>query len=345
MTGLFTVAGLVASRGAGYDGPPELTPARLLLGGSFDPWLLTGVLAAVGFYLVGRHRLRARGDTWSDGRTVAWLLGLAVLGYGTMGGLAVYDDVLFSAHVAQHILIAMVAPILLALGAPITLALRTLPRGPRKAVIAALHSAPARMLSWTPVGFAIFIGSLYGLYFTGIYEATLRHDVLHELLHVHLVVTGCLFFWPLLGIDPVPGRLPYWGRLVTLFVTLPAHAIIGLAILQSTRLIAGDYYTTLGRPWGASALSDQQSGGGIMWGGGDLMAALLFGAFLVQWMRAEERLAIREDRRLDRSAAATVERSDRDLDARTAAYNTRLAALAAREERATRPAGRSGSRP
>lgn len=285
----------------GYTGPPELTASGLLTGWSLEPVLLAGVVLAAGLYLAAVHRLGSRGDFWSSRRTASFLgggLGTVVL--ATMSGLGRYDDTLFSAHMVQHMLLTMVAPVFLALGAPVTLVLRTVPAGPRQALLRLLHSRPAAVLASPLVGWALFVGTPFALYFTGLYEATLRNGTLHVLLHLHFVLVGCLFLWPLLGLDPVPGRVSHGLRLVLIFTTLPFHAFLGLAIMGSSSVIAGGYYAALGRPWGASPLSDQHTGGGILWAAGDLVGLLLLGTLLMQWMRAEERVAVREDRRLDR---------------------------------------------
>ena len=108
------------------------------------------------------------------GRTVAWFAGPGVVAWAGIGGLSQYAHVLFSAHMGSHMLLGMVAPILLVLGAPITLALRTLP-GPRQpgevSPRALLTSLPAlavraRSLRIRLVGPALFVGSLFVLYFS-----------------------------------------------------------------------------------------------------------------------------------------------------------------------------------
>ena len=70
------------------------------------------------------------------------------------------------------------------------------------------------MLSFPPLTFLLFVLSPWVLYFSGWYEASLRSTYVHELMHVHLVVVGSLFFWPLVGVDPVPGRVAYPFRLL-----------------------------------------------------------------------------------------------------------------------------------
>jgi putative copper resistance protein D len=203
--------------------------------------------------------------------------------------------------------------VFLALGAPVTLALRTMKPLPRKALLAVVHSPPARLFTWTPVAWAHFVVLPFVLYHTDWYAATLEHDWLHELLHVQLLVAGCLFFWPLLGLDPLPGRISYPARMLATFLALPTHAILGLSVMMQTSIIAGDYYRGLGRPWGLSLAADQNAGGGVLWATGDLVGLLFFGTMFFQWQRAETRAAARLDRQLDREerrAAVAVRASN-----------------------------------
>jgi putative copper resistance protein D len=287
-----------------------------------DPLVLVGLLVTGGLYLWAATRLRRRGDAWPVGRDIAFLGGgLGVVALALLWWPGVYDDTLFWAHMVQHMALSMVAPIFLALGAPVTLLLRTLPAGPRRGLTRALRSLPAKVLVNPLVGFALLFGTPFVLYFTGLYEATLRNAALHALLHVHFLIAGCVFFWPLLGVDPVPGRLPHPMRMLLLFVTLPAHAWLGITIMSSSTVIAGDYYLELARPWGPSLLHDQDIGGGLLWVAGDLIGLLVVAAMFVQWSRADTREATRLDRTFDRGAE----------DDAWASYNARLTALAQRD--------------
>ena len=310
-----------------YDGPPALTWGRLVTAWTFEPAVVAALVVAAGLYLYGVRVLRRRGVAWSRGRSIAFLLGgLGTITYALLGWMAVYDDTLFWAHMAQHMTLSMVAPIFLALGAPVTLALRALPRRPRGWLRGFLHSLPARLLLNPLVGFALVFGVPFALYMTGLYEQSLRHDWLHAVLHVHFVVAGCIFFWPIVGVDPVPGRFPHPFRLLLLFVTLPAHAWLGISIMTAKTVIAGSYYAALARPWGPSLLDDQSIGGGLLWAAGDIVGLLVVAALFFQWARADEREAVRTDRRIDRD-----ERLDRE-DAALARYNAHLAALARRTD-------------
>jgi putative membrane protein len=282
---------------------PPFAPVRLLTESRLDPVPAALLLLAAGLYLLGVYRLRARGDRWSGWRSASWLAGgLGSIALATMSGLGGYDDTLFSVHMVQHMVLSMVAPIFLALGAPVTLALRTLRPAGRRALLAVLHSRLAGVLAFPVVGWVLFVGSPFALYFGGWYPAALDSDWLHQLMHVHFVLVGCLFFWPLIGLDPVPGRVSYPLRFLIIFAALPFHAILGLSIMDSPTLIAAEHYLGLQLSWSDPA-SDQRVGGGLLWASGDLVGLLMLGAVVVQWMRASDREAAREDRRLDRLTA------------------------------------------
>lgn len=297
-------AGVLAHGAGGLEpfGPLSVvTAARPAL----LPMLL--VLVPAGLYLLGVSRLRSRGDAWPVGRTVAFVgLGLGTIAVATMSGLGTYDEDLFAVHMVQHMLLSMVATVFLALGAPVTLALRTLPHGPRAALLRLLHSRPVAVLSFPAIPWLLFVGSPFALYFSGWYGATLSSTLLHELLHVHFLVVGSLFFWPLLGVDPVPGRVSHPFRLLMVVATLPFHAFLGIAIMSLREdgggLLAREHYLAL-HPL-AEAVEQQQIGGGLLWASGDLIGLMFVMVMVVQWMRASEREAAREDRRLDRLDAA-----------------------------------------
>ena len=279
---------------------PPFEPLRLLTEARLDPLITAVLLLAAGLYFWAVRRLAERGVSWPRGRQMAWYVGgLGTVAIATVSGLAAYDTVLFSAHMVQHMLLAMVAPIFLALGAPITLALRALPSGGRSVLMAVLHSRLAKIVTFPAVGWLLFVASPFALYFTGWYAATLDNELLHELLHAHFVLVGAIFFWPLIGVDPVPGRVPHPMRVLLLVTTLPIHVILGLTIMSERTVIAADHYNSLGLPW-IDPLLDQRVGGGLLWASGDLVGLLMLGAAVVQWKRASDREAVREDRRLDR---------------------------------------------
>ena len=299
-----TSAAAPATLAAGGEAaPPPFTVARVLTETRLESWLTLGLVLAAGLYLYGVHRLRLRGDRWPVLRTVAFLgPGLGGIAAVTVSGFGAYDTALLSVHMVQHMVLSMIAPIFLALGAPVTLALRTLPVRPRKRLLAVVHSRVARVYTFPLVAFAIFVANPFVLYFTNLYEFTLRHEWAHELVHAHFIMTGCVFFWPLLGLDPLPGRWPYPARALLMLLSVPFHTVLGLTIMQSTTLLGGDWYPSLNLAW-SDPRNDQVVAGGVLWAGGEFVSVTMLAVLVVQWIKQSEREARRLDRELDRQEA------------------------------------------
>ncbi|MEJ3405720.1 cytochrome c oxidase assembly protein [Rathayibacter sp. YIM 133350] len=304
--------------------PAPLEGARYLTSWDFDLlWLLVCAFG-IFFYLAGVRRLRARGDKWPVYRTVLWVAGMLVLFYITNGAVNLYGQYLFSTHMLAHMTLTMAVPVLLVPGAPVTLAARAIrprkdgSRGGREWILLAVHSKPAQVLANPIVAAVLFAASLWIFYYSPLFSWATTDHIGHEWMTVHFLLTGYLFVQSLIGVDPVPYRLPYPFRLLLLLLTMAFHAFFGLAIMTATGLLLSDWYGAMG--WGTDALADQQFGGGIAWSVGEIPTLALAITVAIQWSRADER----ETRRRDRNA-------DRTGEAELAAYNARLAALAQRD--------------
>jgi cytochrome c oxidase assembly factor CtaG/putative copper export protein len=311
----------------GYDfaGPP--TPARVLFDWRFDLIFGTAALVFAGLYLAGVRRLRRRGDDWPAGRTVAWLLGCLALLLVTSSGLGRYMPAMFSMHMADHMMLSMLVPILLALGGPVSLALRALPTagrddppGMREWLLAALHSRLSRVLTNPVVATVLFIAGFYGLYLGGLFDAAVGSHMGHVAMNVHFLVSGYLFYWVVIGVDPTPRPIPSLAKVGVVFASLPLHAFFGVLLMSMPNVLGESFYRSLHLSWHTDLLGDQRLGGGIAWAAGEIPLVVVMIALLVQWTRSDQRTA----RRLDRAA-------DRDDDAELAAYNAMLAELARRD--------------
>lgn len=283
---------------------PRLSWATSVTEWTVDPLPLVVTVCSMGLYVLGVRALRRRGDRWPVGRSVAWGIGTGAFYLGTSSGFAAYDTVLLSVHMVQHLVLSMVVPLCLALGAPVTLALRTLPGAPRRWLLAVLHSRVAKVLSFPPLAFGLYVLSPWALYFTGWYDASLRSEYVHEMMHVHLVAVGALFFWPIVGVDPLPGRVSHPFRVLLVVLTLPFHAFLGVTIMGQEALLGEAHYLALRDgpmgSWLPDVRADQALAGGLLWSSGDLVGLILFGILFAQWVRSSMREAQREDRRLDR---------------------------------------------
>lgn len=304
--------------------PAELTFARYFTTWNFDLlWVLVIAFLAF-FYFAGVARLHRRGDRWPVHRTVLWLAGLALLFYVTNGGINVYEKYLFSVHMLGHMLLGMMIPVLLVPAAPITLALRTIARrtdgsrGPREWILLFVHSRLSGILSNPIVAAVLFAGSLWAFYYTPLFSWATTDHIGHTWMIAHFLVTGYLFAQSLIGVDPVPYRAPYPLRLLTLLGTMGFHAFFGVSLMTGTGLLLANWYGAMGRPWGVSAIADQQAGGGIAWSVGEIPTLILAITVAIMWSRSDAKDA----KRLDRKA-------ERDGDAELVEYNRMLADRAA----------------
>lgn len=261
---------------------------------------LIPILVSVALYLWGVARLRRRGDSWPIYRTLSWVLGMTWIGVATFSFLGVYDNVLFWVHMVQHMLLTMVVGVHVAQAAPVTLALRALPKRPRSWLLAVLHSWVARVLLFPPLTTAVMIVYPFVLYMSDLYTMTMRNDWMHDAMHIWMVYAGVTFFVPIMGVDPLPNKLPYPLRFFLVLLAMPGHAFIGVTIMGSTRLIAEEWYLAFDREWGLSPMRDQAWAGGILWATGDLTMLTVLTALGINWFKDSQKEAKRIDRALDR---------------------------------------------
>jgi cytochrome c oxidase assembly factor CtaG len=235
-----------------------------------------------GVWLVAR---RHPARPWPAGRTLAFLCGLGTVAVATQGSAAVYDDVLFSAHMVQHLLLIMVAPPLLVLGRPVTLLLHVARNPVRARVTHVLRSPLVSALTWPPAAAALYAAVVIGSHLTPLMNVVLENSAVHEAEHVLYLVAGYLYFLPIIGSEPIRWRLTAFGRFMLLLVTMPVDTLVGVVLmLVSHELFPA--YARERRAWGPSLVADLHHGGLIMLAGSDLIMTGLAVALAVGLVRA-----------------------------------------------------------
>lgn len=250
---------------------------------------VTALLAASA-YLAGSTRLRLRGDAWPRWRDACFTAGCAVLAYPLLGPLPGGP---FTAHMAQHLVLAMIAPVLVVLARPLTLLLRTLPMRPRRTLLAVAHSAPATVLVFPPLAAVLDLGGLWLLYRTPLFAGIHHQPLLHAAVHIHLVVSGLLFTFAVCQLDPVRRRWRLAWRATALLAAGAAHAALAKALYATPP--PGTAFTT----------TDLHTGAQLMYYGGDLAELALAAIIAVQWYTTSGRARTHQQRRTE-STTATI---------------------------------------
>jgi putative membrane protein len=248
-------------------------------------WWLDGEAAlAAGVYVWGARRVRGG---WPVRRTLSFLAGVACVLIALQSGIGSYDDLQLSVHMAQHMLLFLLAPLLLLSGRPVILALRALPRPARPRLARALAWSRRFTGPWQCLSF--FYAVLLLTHLPGFYDAAVRHPMLHDAEHLLYILAGLLMWWPILDGDPVPAhRLGGLGRLIYMLAAMPPMALVGAYLNRHPTLV----YAPYGPPahaLGISAVADQQTAGAIMWVAGNVIMVAVGLWVAVAALVAEER--------------------------------------------------------
>ena len=213
-------------------------------------------------------------------RTVAFGLGALTLAGALFGPLDAAADHSLAAHMAQHLLVGVVAPALIALGAPMRLLLGALPtRDARRLVRLLRRVRPVVVL---PLSAA----TLLAVHLTPAFDAALRMPVLHALEHALLFWTALAGWVVLIGVDPVPHAPGAIGRLAWMTVTMTAMGVVGAVLVSAGHPVFAHY----------PGLPDQRLAGTIMWIGGGLLLVPATVALCAHALWREEMLQRRRER-------------------------------------------------
>lgn len=283
--------------------PPAPTWPEVLWAWTFNPLPALAVAAgAVGYWwLVRRVARRHPRNPVPSLRHWAWGGGLAAVAVALLSPIETYSGALLTVHMLQHLLLQFVAAPLLLLAAPVTLLLRAVDQDTRRTLLAVLHSRAVKAVTFPVLTWLLFAAVNWGWHFSELYDYALEVEWVHYLQHAMLFGVALLFWFPVIGADPGPWRLPYPARLFYLFLAMPQNSFLGVAIMNAAAVLY-PHYATLERDWGPDPLVDQQAAGTLMWVWGDLTFLLAMMLVIVAWVRQEERRAARDESRQDAEA-------------------------------------------
>jgi putative membrane protein len=158
------------------------------------------------------------------------------------------------------------------LAAPMTLALRTLDVNSARHLSRMLKSCPVRILSDPIVASLLNVGGLWVLYTTDLYVTMQQNIILQVLVHIHVFFASYLFTVSMIYIDPTPHRTSFVYRAIVLVIALAGHGILSKYIYA--------------HPPGSVPAAQAETGGMVMYYGGDAIDLVLISVLFFQWFRA-----------------------------------------------------------
>jgi putative membrane protein len=252
-----------------HEGGP-LQPDDLWRAWPLEPGILLSLIVPALLYWRGSRRTPGV----PRARQACFWSGLAMVALALASPLHPLGEVLFSAHMAQHELLMMVAAPLLTLSQPVAPLLWGLPfpiRRPAGRVVKLWSLVASPFMASV-----LHAAALWVWHIPALFTATLTNEWVHTAQHLSFFVTALLFWWALLQ-----SRGP---AVLYIFVTAVHTSILG-ALLTFARSVIYPAYLTTAPLWGLTPLQDQQIGGLIMWipAGVVYMAAAL--AIFWSWLR------------------------------------------------------------
>lgn len=216
----------------------------------WEPSVVAGCIALAACYLVILRRDERRGAP-------VFLAGVALLLLDLVSPIdALGDRYLFSAHVLQHFLLALVIPPLLLLGTPG----RVFGDALQKSWCAGME----RAVGQPPVSWALGVGTMLAWHVPVVFNAALANETIHILQHLSFLVTGTIFWWPILA-PLAERRLPALAAVCYLFSACACCSLLGAFLTFAPAGLYPAYLHPEIQFWGLDPKSDQQLGGLLMW--------------------------------------------------------------------------------
>jgi putative membrane protein len=237
-------------------------------------WTWRPAVALVLAAAIALHFARLRGSRPWRARTAALLAAASAIVLALASPIdALARGTLFSAHMLQHLLLALVAPPLLLLALPATRGEVSRPAMPGLATGIATHAAPGARRAPAIAFWAMGVGAMWIWHAPALCNAAATSDAVRALQNVSLPAMGLAFWWPVLG-PRIDRRLPDLTAIAYLFTACVACTILGISIAFSPVEVCSAYghgADPLGAlplvrgQWGLTPAVDQQLGGLLMW--------------------------------------------------------------------------------
>ena len=237
------------------------------------PSTVIGIIGLAALYEWAQRRTRR------SGRAALFYIGLATMFFALNGWLHdLSDSYLFSAHMVQHLLLALVVAPLLVMGLTAEML---------RPVLALRGIGPVARWVTSPVRtFAIFNVVVAAWHLPPLYNFALAHHPVHIVQHLMFLAASVLMWWPVLSPVPELPRLSYPGQMLYLFLMSIPMAIISVYIAYADGILY-PMYASAPRVWGITPMNDQLIGGLIMWIPGGLYFYTIISIVFYRWQQRD----------------------------------------------------------
>ncbi len=252
---------------------------------NIDPWFVVPLCVGAWIYTRGWRQLhRQMPRHFASWRLLAFLSGVGIIFVAIASPLDAFGGLLLHVHMAQHLLLMMVAPPLIWLGQPVVPMLRGMPPPFVKLGLGPFLAWPAlrrlgRAVSHPAVCWVAFVAGTWIWHLPALYELALRSPGWHQLEHACFLGTALLFWWPV--VQPWPSG-PVWPRwtMIPYLVLADVQNTAFSAIFAFAERAIYPVYGTVPRLWGISVLDDQAAAGALMWVPGSVAYVLPIGLLI-----------------------------------------------------------------
>ena len=220
-------------------------------------------------------------DKVKTSQVVAFLLGVNVIFWTLFTPLdRLADDYLFSAHMVLHLLLSFAGAPLMVLGIPDWLITPLL----RNRVILKI----GQFVTMPILTGVLFNANLWFWHAPPIYNAMIVNLPLHIVSHLLFIITGVLFWWPVLSpMKEGPlAPLSIGKKMAYLFFSDMPMVLLGAGLTFVSPLYVRYIYAP--HIWGLSAATDQQLAGLLMWIPGSIFFIVVVSILFLQWMQAQD---------------------------------------------------------
>ncbi|MCF8708996.1 cytochrome c oxidase assembly protein [Rhizorhapis sp. SPR117] len=262
----------------------------------WSPEIIAALLLAAIVY--GRGAMR--GQQPSAWRIAAFAGGLVALFLALVSPIERLADHIFAVHQVEHMLLRTMGPMLIFLAGPQAVLMRGLPAGMKRRLAGPIMTNGGvrgffSFLTTPVIATSLFVGVSYFWMYPSWHDLAILNEPIHYGWHTSLLITGLLFFSVMFDPRPVPAGAGLPTRLAMFVVAALGNIVLG-AFLTFKTVPLYSAYEISGHMWHVSTLTDEQTGGIIMWIPGCMMFALSAIIILYRWGQDEERAVARRRR-------------------------------------------------